>query len=114
MNRQELIEACLALPGAYEDYPFTPNPGEAPAAVMRHLGNKKSFALILDHGGKLYLNLKCNPAEADLLRQLFEGIIPGWHMNKTHWNTLVMGSDVPEEEILRQIGVSYDLTRPKR
>jgi predicted DNA-binding protein (MmcQ/YjbR family) len=65
------------------------------------------------HNGKLYLNLKCDPLEADFLRQAFTGIIPGYHMNHIHWNTIIIGSDVPEEEIKRQIGSSYDLIKPK-
>lgn len=114
MTRQELIDFCLTLPGAYEDYPFAALPGEGVTTVMRHLGNRKSFALIMNRNGKLLLNLKCPPAEADLLRQIYQGVIPGFHMNKEHWNTLIIGSDVPEEEIRRQIETSYDLTKPKR
>lgn len=114
MTRQEIIEFCLSLPGAYEDYPFDELPGDGATAVMRHLSNKKSFALIMEHEGKLYLNLKCDPAEADFLRQVYTGVIPGYHMNKHHWNTVIMGSDVPADEIKRQITNSYDLIRPKR
>lgn len=113
MTRQELIEFCLTLPGTYEDYPFAQLPGEEITTVMRHLSNKKSFALVMDHGGQLYLNVKCDPMEADFLRQVYQGVIPGYHMNKTHWNTVIMGSDVPEEEIKRQIERSYDLVKPK-
>lgn len=114
MTRQELIDFCLTLPDAFEDYPFTPRAGERVTTVMRHLGNKRSFALIMDHGGRLYVNLKCAPLEADLLRQLFAGVIPGYHMNKAHWNSVIMGMDVPDEEVMRQIEVSYDLTKPKK
>lgn len=114
MTRQELIDYCLTLPGAYEDYPFDELPGEGATAVMRHGSNKKSFALIMAHGDQLYLNLKCDPMEADFLRQVYEGVIPGYHMNKTHWNTIIMGMDVPEEEIQRQIDMSYDRIKPKR
>jgi len=51
---------------------------------MRHRANTKSFALIYERDGKLYVNLKCDPFEADFLRQAFEGVIPGWHMKKEH------------------------------
>ena len=40
------------------------------------------------HGGQLYLNLKCDPMEAEFFRRVYEGVIPGYHMNKTHWNTV--------------------------
>jgi len=113
MTRQEIIDHCLTFPAAYEDYPFSEIPGEGETAVMRHRANKKSFALIMRHNGQLYLNLKCDPLEADFLRQAFDGVIPGWHMNKEHWNTVIVGSDVPDEEVFRQICNSYDLIKPK-
>lgn len=113
MNRQELIEYCLTFPGAYEDYPFDDIKDENATAVMRHRGNKKSFAHINRHNGQLYLNLKCDPFEADFLRQAFKDEIPAYHQNKQYWNTIIMGGDVPEEEIKRQIINSFDLTKPK-
>lgn len=113
MTRRELIEYCLAFPLAYEDYPFD-NIADAGAwTVMRHKANKKSFALIYERNSKLCVNLKCDPFEADFLRQAFEGVKPAYHMNKTHWNTVVVGSNVPEEELFRQIEKSYDLIKPK-
>jgi predicted DNA-binding protein (MmcQ/YjbR family) len=99
---------------AYLDYPFDDGvTGEIATATLRHRANKKIFALIMRRGSELYLNLKCDPLEADFLRQAFKGIIPGWHMNHQHWNTVIVGTDVPEEELKRQIGNSYDLIKPK-
>lgn len=113
MTREEWMDYCLTLPGAYEDYPFDELPGAHATAVVRHRGNKKIFALIMTHGGQLYLNLKCDPMEADFLRQVYKGVIPGYHMNKTHWNTVILDSDVPEDEIRRQIENSYNLVKPR-
>jgi predicted DNA-binding protein (MmcQ/YjbR family) len=115
MTRQDLIAFCLTFPAAYEDYPFDEVADENATTVMRHRSNKKSFALIMRHNGKLYLNLKCDPFETDFLRQMFKSVIPGYHMNKQHWNTVVCGEncDVPEEEIKRMIANSYDLIKPK-
>ena len=110
MNRRELIDYCLTYPDAYEDYPFDPLPDENATAVIRHKKNRRSFALILRHKGMMYLNLKCDPFEAELLRQAYHDLIPGWHMNKRHWNTVVMGGDVPKEEIERMIRRSWQLT----
>lgn len=114
MTRRELIDLCLTFSDAYEDYPFDDFPDD-PAAwtVMRHVSNKKSFALIYDRGG-LQINLKCEPLRADLLRQLYEGVTPAYHMNKMHWNTVVPGSDVGADELYGMIEHSYDLTAPKR
>jgi len=80
---------------------------------MRHKGNKKSFALIIRHHNQLYLNVKCEPFEADILRQSFTAVIPGWHMNKKHWNTVIMDGDVPDELVKRMIANSYNLVKPK-
>ena len=53
------------------------------------------------------------PFESDFLRQAFEDVTPGWHMNKTHWNTVTLGGDVPEEELKRMVGQNYDLIKPR-
>lgn len=111
-TRQALIDFCLALPAAYEDYPFD-EAGENMWTVMRHQSNKKSFALLYERNGKLCLNLKCEPMEAVLLRQTFMDVTPGFHMNKEHWNTVVPGGDVPDEVLMGMIEQSYDLIKPK-
>ncbi|MDR2817547.1 MAG: MmcQ/YjbR family DNA-binding protein [Oscillospiraceae bacterium] len=113
MTRQEIIDFCLTFPATYEDYPFDSVANSGAWTVMRHRVNKKSFALICERKGKLCVNLKCNPFEADFLRQAFEGVTPAYHMNKVHWNTVVAGSDVSDEELKRQIQSSYDLICPK-
>jgi len=113
LNRQEIIDFCLTFPASYEDYPFDDITDPGKWTVMRHRTNSKSFALIYERNGKLRINLKCDPFEADFLRQAFEDVTPGWHMNKTHWNTITLGGDVPEDELKRQIGRSYDLIKPK-
>ncbi|MDR2253304.1 MAG: MmcQ/YjbR family DNA-binding protein [Bifidobacteriaceae bacterium] len=113
LTRQQLVDHCLAFPAAYEDYPF--DRPDAPGAwtVMRHESNRRSFALIYDRGAGLRVNLKCDPAEAIALRQVFEGVTPAYHMNKTHWNTVAVDSDVPTDELLWQIAHSYDLIKPR-
>jgi len=113
MTHREVIDLCLTLPQTYEDYPFDAVADDNATAVIRHKANKKSFALIMRHKGQLYLNLKCDPMEADFLRRVYKGVIPGYHMNKTHWNTVIIGSDVTQDAMLRMLEKSYDLTRPK-
>ncbi|MCL1882061.1 MAG: MmcQ/YjbR family DNA-binding protein [Oscillospiraceae bacterium] len=110
MTKRELIDLCLTMPNVYEDYPFDEN-----AAVIRHKDNKKMFALIgicnKSKEGRLFVNLKCEPNEADFLRNIYTDVIPGWHMNKKHWNTVYVDGDVPFEELQRMIGHAYDLIR---
>jgi predicted DNA-binding protein (MmcQ/YjbR family) len=114
MNRHKLIQYCLTYPDTYEDYPFDDVPdSDAAWTVMRHRLNKKSFALIYERSG-LCVNLKCEPMLADLLRQIYSGVMPAYHMNKEHWNTVRLDSDVPDDELYSMIEHSYRLTRPKR
>ena len=116
MTRQELIDFCRTFPDAYEDYPFdngTAHSDDGTWAVIRNAANKKGFAHIYVRNEKLCVNLKCDPIEADFLRQSFEDISHGWHMNKTHWNTVTIGGDVPEDELKRMIESSYNLIKPK-
>ena len=113
MTRKDLIDFCLTFPAAYEDYPFDDVADDGAWTVMRHRTNKKSFALIYQRHGKLCVNLKCEPLEADFLRKVFADVTPAYHMNKVHWNTVTLGGDVPDEKLKRMIGRSYDLIKPK-
>ena len=112
MTRRELIDYCLTYPDAYEDYPFDELSGAPDSwAVMRHSGNKKSFAFIYERGG-LCVNLKCEPLRADFLRQVYPSVTPAYHMNKEHWNT-VRPDEVPEDALYEMIEYSYKLTMPR-
>lgn len=112
MTRQELIDLCLAHAGVYEDYPFDEIADAGAWTLMRHVSNKKSFALIYEREG-LCINLKCAPAKGDHLRQLFDSVTPGYHMNKTHWITVRPDGDVPQALLEELIDGSYDLTKKK-
>lgn len=113
MTRRELIDLCLTFPAAYEDYPFEPLAKGNQWTAMRHSGNKKTFAFVNELDGRLCVNLKCEPLEADFLRRAFVDVIPGFHMNKVHWNTVFLNGDVPEVELMYMIQHSFDLTKPK-
>jgi predicted DNA-binding protein (MmcQ/YjbR family) len=113
MNRRELIEYCLTYPDTYEDYPFDDIPDSVGAwTLIRHRLNKRGFAHIYERDG-LCINLKCEPLRADFLRDIYKGITPAYHMNKEHWNTVRLGSDVPVGELHSMIEHSYRLTMPK-
>jgi predicted DNA-binding protein (MmcQ/YjbR family) len=103
--RKTLMDFCLTLAGAYEDYPFD---FEIPA--MRHRGNRKIFALFLEHDGRQLLNLKCEPFMAMFWRDAFNFVIPACHMNKEHWNSVVLDGAVPLEIVKDMIADSYRLT----
>jgi len=113
MTRQEIIDYCLTFPSVFEDYPFDDIAEPGTWTLMRHKLNRKSFAMIYERGGNLCVNVKCDPFDAEVLRDLFDGITPAYHMNKEHWNTLIVGSDVPDDELCRHIQNSFNLTKPK-
>ena len=105
-TRDEAIAACMALPGAYEDYPF----GDFNWTVMRHAANKKMFAAIYLHEGRIWMNLKAEPLRGDFLKSVFPAVVPAYHMNKTHWISLILDGSIPEADILSMIRESYRLT----
>ncbi len=102
MTVGELRDFCLSFPGATFDFPF-----DAETIVFRVGG--KIFALAGINANPLKVNLKCDPVLARDLRETFAGIVPGYHMNKEHWNTIDCDSDVSEQRIRWLIGHSYEL-----
>ena len=105
---KEIVKFCLSLPGAYEDYPFHDD-----TLAMRHYGNKKIFALFIEYNRQHLLNLKCDPFKSTFLRNSFKSVIPGYHMNKEHWNTVILDGSVPLALIETMVVDSHELTRPK-
>ena len=94
MTKTEVIAYSLTLSGAAADSPFE-NDGET--VVLPHSDSGKWFGLIMQLNGKYIVNLKCEPMNADFLRSVYEGVTPAYHMNKTHWNSVILGSDVPDD-----------------
>lgn len=106
MTYESARDYFLSKPEAWLDYPFGPD-----TCVPKV--RKKMFATLgeeLDNGKPLArINLKCEPNEALLLRDVFKSVIPGYHMNKTHWNTVLLDGSVPLGELERMIDNSYAL-----
>ncbi len=102
MNTESLESFLLTKKGASKDYPFGKD-----IAVFKVMG--KMFALFAEQKSPLWLNLKCNPDEASLFRGMFESIKPGYHMNKDHWNTVILDGTVPEDLLQDMIDKSYAL-----
>ena len=82
--RDRLIALCQEHAHVIEDYPF----GDSEWTVMRHEGNRKTFAYIYERNGEVWLNVKNTPERNDFLRETIPEIMPAYHMNKTHWITL--------------------------
>lgn len=109
-TREEAVKACLALPFAYEDYPFD----DGNWTAVRHRENKKIFALIFQREGRIWLNLKAEPMRGEFWRQVYPAVVPAYHMNKQHWISVILDGSMTEAEIEQLIRDSYALTAPKR
>lgn len=108
MNKEDVIKYCLTLQDTFEDYPFKQ---DFESVTMKHCKNKKCFALLMNVGDKVYLNVKTNPDYSELLRSSYDYIIPGYHMNKEHWNTIIIDDKVDVSLVEELIEQSYELTK---
>lgn len=108
MNKSEVIKYCLTLQNTFEDYPFE---DDNISVVMKHKKNKKWFALMMEVKGNIYLNIKTNPEYSELLRNEYEYIIPAYHMNKEHWNTIILNNNIDSNLVKELINQSYELTK---
>jgi len=102
VNSRDLFLYSLTKNGALEDYPFGPD-----VIVMKVAG--KIFALMTRSAGQDCISLKCDPHYAEILRQQYKSITPGYHLNKRHWNTVQLDGSIPEKEVRGFIDHSYDL-----
>lgn len=97
-----------------ENYDVTPEylwEDTPDAAIFRHKNNRKWFGLIMNVKGEEYLNVKTDPNYSDLLRNTYDYIIPAYHMNKEHWNTIIISKDVDKTLLFELIDQSYELTK---
>jgi predicted DNA-binding protein (MmcQ/YjbR family) len=101
MNVEEVRGYCLSKKGAIEGFPFDDT------TLVVKVGDKIFALLNLD--GPPSINLKCDPAKALELREIYPSVIPGYHMNKKHWNTVMLDGSLPNELILSMLDDSYDL-----
>lgn len=102
MTHKDVEEYVLSMPNAKLDYPF----GED---VAVYKVNDKMFALIAEKSSPVRISLKCDPQLAQLLRDKYEEVMPGYHLNKKHWNTVVLSGQLSWEEVQALIRHSYDL-----
>lgn len=104
-TREDALEYGLSLPGTYQDAPFRDDNWQ----LVRVKGSKKAFLWTYEREGLLNLNVKADPEWRDFWRSAYEAVIPGWHQNKEHWNTIILDGSIPEKDIRRMIKESYDL-----
>ena len=105
MDHKTVEDYILSMPNARLDYPF----GEGVAVYK--VGDKM-FALISEGKDPVRLSLKCDPELAIVLREKYDEVMPGYHLNKKHWNSLVLSGQLAREEVQGFIRHSYELVKP--
>ena len=104
LTHKQLEVFILSLPDTRLDYPFGKD-----VAVYKH--GDKMFALIAEGAEPVRISLKCDPLLAETLRSRYETVLPGYHLNKKHWNTVVCTGQLSEDEIHDLIRHSYELVK---
>ncbi len=102
MDWQALRDFCLSRAGAWQDFPF------GPETLVVKVG-KKIFAIITVDSEPARISLKCDPDDALMLRSQYPAITPGYHLNKRHWNTLLLDGSLPQELVHELIDHSFML-----
>jgi predicted DNA-binding protein (MmcQ/YjbR family) len=102
ITHKEIEEYLLSLPNTKLDYPF----GEG---VAVYKAGDKMFALVKEGSDPVQISLKCDPQLAQTLREKYESVMPGYHLNKKHWNTIILTGQLSWEEIQDLIRHSYNL-----
>ena len=104
-TRKAVLDYGLTLENTYLDTPFRDKSWQ----LVRVKKNKKAFLWVYERNGYVCINVKVDPEWRDLWRSTYESVIPGYHQNKEHWNTVILDGTVPSKEIKRMIAESYDL-----
>ena len=106
IDAAELRERCLAFPGSAETFPFGPE-----TSVFKVAGKMFALSQLAEH--PLRVSLKCDPPLAEQLRATYPAVIPGYHLNKQHWNTVIIDGSIPDSAVGDMIEDSYDLVVSK-
>lgn len=108
MTHKELEEYLLGFANTWLDFPF----GEGTSVYKvghKATGEGKLFAIIADDSKPLRVSLKCDPKLAENLREKYESVLPGYHLNKKHWNTIICSGQLSDDEVRDLARLSYNL-----
>ncbi len=104
-TREEALKYALSFPETYQDAPFhDPN-----WQLVRVKGSGKAFLWTYERDGYINLNVKVDPEWRDFWRNAYDAVMPGYHQNKEHWNTIILNGSIPDKDVKRMIAESYDL-----
>lgn len=104
-TREEALSYGLSFPDTYQEAPFHDQNWQ----LVRVKGSKKAFLWTYEMDGYIHLNVKVNPEWRDFWRSTFASVIPAYHQNKEHWNTVILDGTIPDADVKRMIAESYDL-----
>ena len=104
-TREEALKYGLSLPDTYQNAPFHDDNWQ----LVRVKESKKVFLWTYEREGYINLNVKTDPEWRDFWRSAYDAVIPGWHQNKEHWNTIILDGSIPDQDVKRMIRESYDL-----
>ena len=104
-TREEILAYGLTFADTYVDTPFSDTNWQ----LVRVKQSKKAFLWTYEKDGFLNLNVKADPEWRDFWRSTYKSVIPGYHQNKEHWNTIILDGSIPDEDVKRMIAESYDL-----
>ncbi len=110
MTHHDFDEYLLSFPNTWLDYPF----GEGTSVYKvghKETGEGKLFAIIADGSDPLRVSLKCDPLLATTLREQYESVLPGYHLNKKHWNTILCTGQLGDDELRDLVRHSYELVK---
>ena len=109
-TREEALSYGLAFEDTYQDTPFH----DTNWILVRYGKNKKAFLWTYEYQGQMRINVKVAPEWRDFWREAYESVLPGYHQNKEHWNTVLLDDTIPDTDIKRMIAESYDLVTGKK
>ena len=110
-TREEALDYGLTFGDTYQDAPFH----DANWILVRCRKNKKAFAWTYKwKDGMVRVNVRVDPQWRDFWRQAYESVIPGYHQNKEHWNTVILDGSIPDRDVKRMLAESYDLIVGKK
>ena len=103
-TREDAVSFGLSFENTYSDRPFRDRNWQ----LIRVKPGKKAFLWIYEMNGYIHLNVKADPEWRDFWRAAYASVIPGYHQNKEHWNTIILDGTIPDKDIERMISESYD------
>ena len=104
-TREEILKYALTFPDTYQDTPFhDPN-----WVLVRYRQNKRAFAWTYERNGHIWVNVKIDPEWRDFWRDAYPSVVPAYHQNKEHWNSLILDGTIPKKVIKQMIAESYAL-----